>query len=110
MDHDERLLTMDELRIALAEKMPRRKGEAVPPCRRTIYLWLAAKPYPMPSVPRPTSGRGTGRKTVHMFLRSQVFAWLDDPAAYWTRRQQEGGTVPFPLGGRRTKAASRNDG
>ena len=86
-DHDERLLTMDEIRIALAEKIPHRNGQAKPPCRRTIYLWLAAK-YPMPSVPRPGSGPGTGKRTTHQFLKSQVFAWLDDPAGYWADRRK----------------------
>lgn len=108
MDHDERLLTMDEIRLAMADKLPRRKGEPAPPCRRSIYLWLAAKPYPMPSVPRPGSGPGTGRKTTHMFLKSQVFAWLDDAAAYWARRREEGWTVPPALAGRRTKAPGGN--
>jgi hypothetical protein len=86
-DHTERLLTMDEIREAMAEKLPRRKGLPAPPCRRSIYLWLKAK-YPMPSIPRPGSGPGTGRRTTRMFLRSQVFAWLDDPPGYWAARRK----------------------
>lgn len=81
-DHTERLLTMDEIREAMAEKLPLRAGKPAPPCRRCIYYWLKAK-YPMPSVPRPGTGPGTGKRAIHMFLRSQVFAWLDDPAGYW---------------------------
>ena len=77
----EKLLTYEEMQDALAEVLPSR------PSRRTVNIWLEALDRPMPSIPKPGSGKGTGRRTHRWFRLSDVLAWLEDPVAFYARKK-----------------------
>jgi len=79
---EEKWLELDELCDALARTLPDRS------CKQTIYRWIEQKPYGMPSIPKPGSGSGTGKRTRRWYILSEVKEWLRDPAAYWARRSK----------------------
>ena len=79
MNPTEKLLNKNELLAALAEVLPE------PPCSKTINLWLALEKFPMPSIPKPGSGKGTGKRTHRWFRLSAVLAWLDNPAEFYAQ-------------------------
>ncbi len=79
----EKLLTLIQLQDDLAEILPER------PARRTLYTWMEAKENPMPFVAKPSSGKGTGKRTGRWFMRSHVREWLLDPVGYWARRTRK---------------------
>ena len=77
----EKLKTFEELQDALAEILPER------PSRRTINIWLELPTNPMPFVPKPGRGKGTGLRTHRWFRFSDVLAWLEDPVDFWARKK-----------------------
>lgn len=40
--------------------------------------------HPLPFIPKPATGAGTGQRTGRWFRLSDVLRWLEDPAAYWS--------------------------
>lgn len=90
MTTNENFITLDQLRDALAPVLPRDKdGQVHPPCARTIYFWMASKPYPMPFIQKPGSGKGTGKRTGRWFRLSDVLEWLESPEAFYARRKHK---------------------
>lgn len=80
----EKLLTLQQLQAELAKVLPNGPdGETQRPARRTLYTWMEAKEYPMPFVPKPASGKGTGKRTGRWFRLSHVLRWLESPADYY---------------------------
>ena len=77
----EKLKTFEEIQAALAEILPER------PSRRTINIWLELPNNPMPSLPKPGRGKGTGLRTHRWFRLSDVLAWLENPVAYYARKK-----------------------
>ena len=73
----EKYLTLEQLQDELAKVLPER------PARRTLYQWMEAKENPMPFIPKPATGKGTGKRTGRWFVLSRVLRWLEDPAGYW---------------------------
>ena len=79
MNPTEKLLNKKELLEHLAEVLPE------PPCSKTINLWLALEKFPMPSIPKPGGGKGTGKRTHRWFRLSDVMAWLNSPADFYAQ-------------------------
>jgi hypothetical protein len=83
----EKWLTLAQLRAELGKVLPgRRDGTQVPPTSRTLYKWQTG-PNPMPFIPKPSSGQGTGHRTGRWYVLSEVMTWLQDPVAYWKRKK-----------------------
>ena len=86
--NQENLLTMDQIRTALADVLPLGpEGEKRPPSNRTINMWCEAKVSPMPFLTKPGTGKGTGKRTHKLFRLSDVLTWLEDPAGFWAARK-----------------------
>lgn len=87
MNNTEKLLTLEQLQDELAKVLPER------PARRTLYGWMETKTSPMPFIPRPGTGKGTGKRTGRWFRLSHVLRWLESPADYyaWLQIQKKAG-------------------
>ena len=85
----ERRLTLAQAQDLLSTVLPLNSdGTPHRPSVRLLYQWMERTKDPMPWIAKPGTGKGTGRRTGRWFLASQLMAWLDDPAGYWTARRK----------------------